>query len=118
MLTTLPTHVPPLSILLDNIGARPAQIAHALNVSERSVRRWISKDQAPQSVLLALFFCSTWGRSAVHCEAENAARLYTGLARCLLEERGQRLVTLRADAANSSQWDRPRPKLATLSRAP
>jgi len=115
MLTTLPTHIPPLSILIDNIGARPAQIAHALGTSERSVRRWISKDQAPQSVMLALFFCSTWGRSAVHCEAENAARLYTGLARCLLEERGQRLVTLRADAANSCRWQKPRLHLVHIA---
>ena len=111
MLSTLPNFVPSLSILVDDLGARPNQIANALDVSERTLRRWIAKDQAPRPVMLALFYCSTWGRSAVHCEAENSARLYAGLARCLLEERGQHLVTLRADAANGERWEHPKPRL-------
>lgn len=101
MLSTLPKHVPRLTILLDNMGAKPRQVARALGVSERSVYRWIAKDQAPRSVMLALFFCTTWGRSQLYCDTENAARMWAGLARSLMRERGLSMGDIEQPAANS-----------------
>ena len=79
MLNRLPraTQMPPLSCMLDDIGRpRPRDLARALGVSERAVRRWQDQDHAPLPVMLAIFWLTRWGHSAVDSDAHNAAVLH------------------------------------------
>jgi hypothetical protein len=74
MLTQLPRVVPALAVLLDDLGnPSPAAVARALDVSTRTVQRWMATDEAPRAALLALFYVTRWGQSAVHCQAHNDA---------------------------------------------
>lgn len=71
-----PTQTPSLSVLLDDIGNPPdSAIAKAFAVSPGNVAEWRSNDHAPRAVLLALFWITRWGQSAVDCEARNIAEL-------------------------------------------
>lgn len=119
MLKLLPRHTPPLSVLMDDLGLKPRDVACALKVSERSVYRWLTKDHAPRPVMLSLFFISRWGRSLVAVEEENAARMWAGFARCLMAERrdGSRLFDLEREAANSKRWARFRPSVVLGGRS-
>lgn len=107
-----PRQLPPLSLMLDEIGARDKALAQHLDVNERTLRRWRADDQAPRTVLLALFYETRWGRSAVNARAENDARMFAGLARCYerqmhtLEARVSRLEAI-GDfaAANAPTFD-------------
>lgn len=101
MLNRLPTHVPPLRMMLDDIGAPTVkEIARALKVSEPTVRKWLKNDIAPRPVMLAIFWLTRWGMSAIDCEAHNAAVMSAGQARERqekvnhLEERIQRLTRI------------------------
>lgn len=88
-------NVPPFSFLLDDLPATPAQVARHLGVSLRTLARWRAADQAPRAVMLALFFESRWGASAVNAHAVNDARIAYGLAGSLEREN----ATLRARIA-------------------
>lgn len=73
-LNRLPLTVPPLSVLLGEIGAPSVgAIAHALQVSERTVYGWKANDDAPRTALLALFWLTKWGVSTVEANAHNDA---------------------------------------------
>jgi len=112
MLTLLPRHPPPLSVLMADLGLTPRSMARHLGVSERSIYRWMVKDHAPRPVMLSLFFASRWGVSLVCRETENAARLWAGMARCLMEARGSsRVANIEAPAANADQFVRSVPRL-------
>jgi hypothetical protein len=77
MLNRIPRSIPPLSMMLDDLGRpRTAALARALDVSPSTARRWIAADHAPRTVLIGLFWLTSWGRSAVDCEAHNAAVLH------------------------------------------
>ncbi len=81
MLNRIPSQLPPLELLIADIGRpSPRALAKALHVSERTVRRWIREEQAPMPVMLALFWVSRWGVSAVNAEAHNAAVMQAQLA--------------------------------------
>jgi hypothetical protein len=98
--------------MLDDLGGRDVeQIAKHLGVSTRTVKRWRSKDHAPRAVMLALFWQTRWGVSAINCAAENDARMYAGYARCLSEASGLRLPSIHRAAANSGLWEASRPRL-------
>lgn len=87
MLNRLPRHFPPLSVMLDDMGRpAPAHVARALGVSVRSVRRWMAADAAPRPVMLALFWVTRWGLSAVDAQATNDARLHAGMSASLRRE--------------------------------
>ncbi len=113
MLNRLPRHLPPVSMILDDIGRpKAAAVANALGVNRRTVERWIANDKMPRSAHLALFWLSRWGQSIVDAEAVNTATMYAGLARCYgaqndaLRQRIEKLITL-ADfgSANSPLLD-------------
>ncbi len=71
-----PTHPPPLSLILADIGQpSPATLAKALGVSERTARRWIASDRAPLVARLALWPLTRWGHSAASAHHANAATL-------------------------------------------
>lgn len=83
----MPRSVPPFSMLLADLGnPQPRQIAKTFQVSERTARRWVKNDNPPFMVLLATYWLTSWGREEVHCEAENAARMHTGLYEALRRE--------------------------------
>ena len=87
MLNRLPRQLPPLSWLLDDIGnPKPREVARALGVSERSVKGWITRDEAPTPVLLALFWLTRWGRQSVDADAHNAACMHATMAALLRDE--------------------------------
>ncbi len=83
----MPRSIPPLSVMLDDLRHPPPKVlARTLNVSERTVRRWIREDRAPRSVLFAVFWLTTWGRQEVHHEAEFRAHMHVGLYEALRRE--------------------------------
>lgn len=77
---TVPKQLPPFSLLVDDCGNNPRYIAKYLGVTERTVKKWIQRDHAPRAAMLALFFCTRWGREYVNCDAENHAIVMRGLA--------------------------------------
>jgi hypothetical protein len=83
----LPHHAPSLSALLDDLGRPTAKdVGEMLDVNQRTVRRWIFAGIAPRPVMLALFWMTRWGRSALECEAHNDVTLWVAVARCLADE--------------------------------
>ncbi len=91
MLAALPRTLPPLSIMLDDLG-RPsaAQVGRALGVTARQVQRWQAVDCAPRPAALALFWLTRWGRSEAETSAHNAATLAAARL-ASLERENQRL---------------------------
>jgi hypothetical protein len=87
MLNRLPRQMPPLKAMLADIGCPSVKdIARALQVHETTVRKWLREDHAPHPVMLAVFWLTRWGVSAIDCEAHNAAVMSAGMARCRLEQ--------------------------------
>lgn len=86
--TLAPTQLPPLAILIDDLhGSRtPEAIGKHLGVSALTVRRWIKADQAPRSAMLALFWETRWGLSALDAQAVNLVRSHIGLNNALRRE--------------------------------
>lgn len=83
----IPRAVPALNVLIEDLGNPSArELAGALDVTERTARRWRADGDAPRAALLALFFASRWGQSLVYCQAANDAALYAALARTLGDE--------------------------------
>ena len=100
MLNRLPIQMPPLEMMLDDIGNPTAhELGRALGVTTRAVERWRNAGTAPRPVLLAVFWLTRWGMSIVDCEAENAARLHISMAACLRTE-------IRAQSAQLAQLGR------------
>lgn len=87
MLNRIPRVVPPLNTLLADLG-NPSRktLAKVLDVHWRTVQRWTSADKAPRAVMLALFWMTRWGRSALECEALNETNFRLAIARNAMEE--------------------------------
>jgi hypothetical protein len=68
-------------VLIDDLhGPRtPEAIGLHLGCSGLTVRRWIAKDAAPRSAMLALFWETRWGLSALDAQAVNLVRTHVGL---------------------------------------
>jgi len=87
MLTKTPKHTPPLGVMLGDLGnPHPQQVARALGVGERTVRRWIAEDDAPRPVLLSLFWVTRWGAQWLDADLFNLAMAQMGLAQSLARE--------------------------------
>jgi hypothetical protein len=87
MLRRLPDSVPPLPLLLSDIGnPSPGLLAETFSVSVGTVQRWISNQEAPKAVLLALFWITKWGVSLVDSRAHNDAVVAVGMASALQAE--------------------------------
>lgn len=104
-----PRATPALSLLLPDLGhPSPREIANYLGVTERTVYHWKAADCAPRAAALALFWESSYGRSALDCELHNTAMVHKrhadSLARHVvnLEARIARLEKIgRFDSANA-----------------
>ena len=120
MLNRLPKLCMPLSVLLDDIGSPKArELARVFRVPEKTAAKWLRDDDAPAAVMLALFWLTRWGHSAVHCEAHNAAILHAGIAaglRCEVDSLTAKLANLGRIADFGSAND-PAPGVA-LPRPP
>lgn len=87
LLGFLPRTTPTLPAMLADIGEPSVKsLAAAFGVDRKTAGRWVRQGTAPRSVLLALFYVTRWGRSQVHCQAENDARAQAALAFALRAE--------------------------------
>lgn len=83
-----PRQLPPLNVLLGDLGhPAPHVVARALGVSVRTVYGWQARDLAPRPAMLALFWESRFGRSAIAAESVNGERWARGLVLGLERER-------------------------------
>jgi len=74
--------------MLEDLGnPSPRALAKALDVTPRTVSRWIADpENTPRPVMLSLFWLTRWGQSQVDCEAVNTARMYRGFTESLRTE--------------------------------
>lgn len=80
-----PSHanLPHLHTLLNDIHGDIDQIARHLGISASTLRKYRAQGQAPRSVMLALFWESTWGRRTADAVAFNHATAHAALAESL-----------------------------------
>jgi len=112
VMSLAPAQLPPLHMMVEDLmGDRsPESIGRFLGVSGLTVRRWLKADQAPRAALLALFWETRWGRSALDAQAENLVRSHIGLNNALrnenaaLKRRIARLEALSYGAANAPSF--------------
>jgi len=77
MLCKLPKHTPPLGVMLADLGnPHPHELARALHVGERTVRRWLAINQAPRPALLSVFWLNVdlYNTMRVHAATADALR--------------------------------------------
>ncbi len=83
MLKRLPKYVPPLDdVLYDLFRPKPAELADAMGVTEKTARKWIAQNKAPKSVMLALFWLTRWGMQWTDADLYNEAQLHFAMNRC------------------------------------
>jgi hypothetical protein len=76
-----PRNLPPLALILDDLGNPTSHaLAAFLDVNRRTAA-------------LALFWLTRWGRGAIDATANNDARMFAGLAECYRQD----LAQLRAE---------------------
>lgn len=73
-------HGSQLRALIADLHASPVEISKFLQVTERSVWRWLKDDSAPFAVLAALWHETPQGRHVSAVDVGNEAVLYRGLA--------------------------------------
>lgn len=78
--------LPPLRLMTADIPTSPDRIARHLDISPRTFARYLTAEQAPRAIMLALFWETRWGRSAADCEAANYGAVHAGLAHALARE--------------------------------
>jgi hypothetical protein len=116
-----PNQLPPLSAMIENIpGASNLNLlAKHLGVSTRQLTGWTLADQAPRTVMLALFWETKWGLSVIDCDARTNVKRWRNLAQSSERE----IATLRArvarlealgnhGSANSPLWDDDYPNIS------
>ena len=82
-----PKTLPAWQSMLDDLGRPPPKrVARVLGVGVRTVYRYNRDGHVPRAVLLALFWLTSWGRSAVHAQAWNDAQVAVGYVDALQRE--------------------------------
>ncbi len=96
MIALLPAQTPGFSALVGDIGGpHPDRLASALQVSRRTVYRWLAHDDAPHMACLALWPLTRYGRSALESDALQREAIAFATARAHEREAN----TLRARVA-------------------
>lgn len=109
-----PRVIPPLSLMLPDLGSpTAAHLGAFLGVHPRTVRRWLAADAAPRPVMLALYWLTRWGRSAVEAQAVRDAALAHALLRAETTRAAQLAAALSALEAATSR----RPQVISLDPA-
>lgn len=72
--------------MVEDLNATPAEVAKALDVGVSTVYRWLQQNNAPRPAMLALFWLSRWGQSAIDCDMHNRSAVFEGLAKALERE--------------------------------
>jgi len=67
----VPDFTPPLSEMMKELCARPADVAKAMRVSVDTVRRWLKDGSEPWSVRVAFFLFTIRGRSTIDADTTN-----------------------------------------------
>lgn len=81
MLYLIPRYLPELAQLIADCGAPSVvDLAAALDVSPRTVFRWLERGEAPRAVLLALYWVTPYGWSAHETEARRRLQDWRALA--------------------------------------
>ncbi|WP_455553327.1 hypothetical protein [Comamonas kerstersii] len=75
MKAPVPAKLPHLHTIIQNLGQPVDALAKFLDISPQTMRRYIREGQAPRPVMLALYWETDWGRSAVACDAVNWGRM-------------------------------------------
>ena len=84
MLCMTPKSIPPLYLMLEDIGSPPPKkLAKALGVTQRTVWRWIAAGEAPKPAMLAIYWLTQWGRGSVSADLHNEAVMYAGYVNAL-----------------------------------
>lgn len=78
--------LPPFSLMLRDVPFGVPKVAHHLGVTVPTVEKYAKTDNAPRSVMLAMFWETRWGRSASDCEAANFGARFHQLAMSLKRE--------------------------------
>ena len=108
MLHRLPKSTPPLSMMVHDLGSpKPAQLARALGVTERTVYRWLADDHAPFPTMLALFWITQWGAQWLDVDLFNRANTYQALAEALQREKLRAAGLPPSDHEKSAHEGRP-----------
>ncbi len=83
-----PSHarLPSLQLMAADIPASREQLARHLDIAPRTLARYITAEQAPRPIMLALFWETRWGRSAADSEAANYGQAMAGHAHALQRE--------------------------------
>lgn len=115
LLARFPTATPPLSVMLrDLCNPSAADLARALHAGERTARRWIADDHAPHSVMLSVFWATTWGQQWLDVDQHNRLVQQMHLAASLARE----LDNARAELAQLRNQDAPTETAPRLPQAP
>lgn len=70
--------------MLESLGnPEPKRLAKWLGVSERTIWNYNRAGQAPRSAMLALFWLTPWGDSALDTDRENLVRVLQSLTNSL-----------------------------------
>ena len=76
--------IPSLGQSLADLGnPSPREIASYLDVTERTVYRWVAAGVAPRPVELALFWETSYGESLIDCDLVNRSRVMHNLSETL-----------------------------------
>lgn len=84
----IPRYVPPPSELLPMVGATPRQLARALDLTDRTIARWLAADEMPRAAALALYWLTPVGWSNVVSEGAHRLKIAEGLADALGRQNG------------------------------
>jgi len=83
------SHLPDFSTIVGDLPQSPRQIARHLGITERTLRKYIRRNDAPRAVLVALFWETRWGRSAANAEAAHYGALQAQYAAALKRQNAE-----------------------------
>ena len=75
--------LPHISTMLDDIPAPLNVIARHLGISESTLKAYRKKGDAPRPIMLALFWETRWGISAIDVDAFNSVTVFRAQAKGL-----------------------------------
>jgi hypothetical protein len=83
----IPQHFPTWAQMLESLdNPSPRALSKLLGVSERTVFNYQRAEQAPRAVMLALFWLTPWGESALNAQRETQITRLPQMVNCLERE--------------------------------